>query len=218
MLITSYNPQALGDVLITIVSPSSENDVAETKNGVTVITNPTGELVGINFLEISKVLEVSNLAQGQVFLTSSQVDQLNQYLKTAGFEVTLNELEQVRLVVGYVRSAEAHPDSDHLQVTVTEIGPDQVVQIVSGSPNMQANIKVVVAQVGTMMPNGLVIWPGELRGVTSNGMIVSGRELQLPNAPKQPGALILPNDFAPVGTIFDPHSLAAQSLFSVSKA
>ena len=78
---------------------------------------------------------------------------------------------------------------------------------------MQQGIKVVVAKVGAMMPSGLIIWPGELRGVSSDGMIVSGRELRLPNAPQVPGALILPDDFAPVGTPFDVNSTAAQSLF-----
>lgn len=217
MLITSYNPAALGDVLIAITAPSSEKDLAETKNNVTVIMSPSGNLVGINFLKVSDIIDVKAFQAGQVFLTSTQIDQLNQAIVNAGFEVQLDKV-QVKLVVGYVRSAEEHPDSDHLKVTSTEVGDGQMVQIVSGSPNMQANIKVVVAQVGTMMPNGLIIWPGELRGVASNGMIVSGRELNLPNAPTQPGALILPDDFAPIGTIFDPHDPAAQNLFQGQEA
>ncbi|AVH75779.1 YtpR family tRNA-binding protein [Weissella koreensis] len=217
MLITSYNPAALGDVLIAITAPSSEKDLAETKNNVTVIMSPSGDLVGINFLKVSDIIDVKAFQAGQVFLTSTQIDQLNQAIVNAGFEVQLDKV-QVKLVVGYVRSAEEHPDSDHLKVTSTEVGDGQMVQIVSGSPNMQANIKVVVAQIGTMMPNGLIIWPGELRGVASNGMIVSGRELNLPNAPTQPGALILPDDFAPIGTIFDPQDPAAQKLFQGQEA
>ena len=217
MLITSYNPAALGDVLIAITAPSSEKDLAETKNNVTVIMSPSGDLVGINFLKVSDIIDVKAFQAGQVFLTSTQIDQLNQAIVNAGFEVQLDKV-QVKLVVGYVRSAEEHPDSDHLKVTSTEVGDGKMVQIVSGSPNMQANIKVVVAQIGTMMPNGLIIWPGELRGVASNGMIVSGRELNLPNAPTQPGALILPDDFAPIGTIFDPQDPAAQKLFQGQEA
>ena len=77
---------------------------------------------------------------------------------------------------------------------------------------MQADILVVVAKVGAMMPSGLIIWPGELRGVESDGMIVSGRELQLPNAPQRPGALILPADYQPVGAAFD--FKRAQTLFT----
>lgn len=87
-------------------------------------------------------------------------------------------------------------------MTETVVDNDESLQIVSGSPNMQADIKVVVAKVGAMMPNGLIIWPGELRGVSSNGMICSGRELGLANAPQKPGALILPDDYE-VGEPFD---------------
>jgi tRNA-binding protein len=63
-----------------------------------------------------------------------------------------------------------------------------------------------------MMPSGLIIWPGALRGVESNGMVVSGRELQLTNAPQVPGALILPDDFQEVGEAFDFEK--AQGLFA----
>lgn len=217
MLITSYNPAALGDVLVTITAPSSENDTAETKKDVTVITSPSGDLVGVNFLKVSEIIDVKELQAGRVFLTGTQIEKLNQAIIEAGFENQLDDV-QVKLVVGYVKSAEAHPDSDHLKVTSTEVDNGSMVQIVSGSPNMQSDIKVVVAQVGTMMPNGLIIWPGELRGVASNGMIVSGRELNLPNAPTQPGALILPDDFAPIGTIFDPQDPAAQMLFQGQEA
>ena len=97
---------------------------------------------------------------------------------------------------------EDHPKSDHLHITTVDLG-DHKQQIVSGSPNMQANVKVVVANVGTMMPSGSIIWPGALLGVESNGMICSGRELHLKGAPQKPGALILPDDFAPVGAAFD---------------
>lgn len=55
---------------------------------------------------------------------------------------------------------------------------------------MKTGIKVVVAQPGTMMPSGALIWDGSLRGVPSSGMIVSGRELHLPGAPEKPGALV----------------------------
>ena len=53
---------------------------------------------------------------------------------------------------------------------------------------MREGIKVVVAQPGTMMPSGALIWDGALRGVQSSGMIVSGRELRYQaDAPDKPG-------------------------------
>ena len=55
---------------------------------------------------------------------------------------------------------------------------------------------------------------GALRGVPSSGMIVSGRELQIPGAPDKPGALVLPEDFGHIGEPFD--LTKAQTLYSDS--
>ena len=74
-------------------------------------------------------------------------------------------------------------------------------QIVCGAPNIEAGQKVVVAKPGAMMPDGMMIWPGTLRGVDSYGMICSARELHLPNAPAKKGILVLPED-AVVGEAF----------------
>ncbi|BDZ30709.1 DUF4479 and tRNA-binding domain-containing protein [Lactiplantibacillus sp. WILCCON 0030] len=211
MLITSYNPSELGDTLIAILRPDTAEQKIETHQNVTRISDvATGETLGYNFFEVSQTLGQLDV-NGQVHLTTDQVDQLNKLLKATDFEPDLVLDTTPKFVVGYVESAEAHPKSDHLQVTQTQIGEGETLQIVSGSPNMQADILVVVAKIGAMMPNGLIIWPGELRGIASNGMIVSGRELHLPNAPQRPGALILPADYQKVGEPFD--FKRAQTLF-----
>ncbi|MDR0898822.1 MAG: tRNA-binding protein, partial [Lactobacillaceae bacterium] len=107
-----------------------------------------------------------------------------------------------KFVIGHVEKMEDHPDSDHLHVVQVNIG-EKSVQLVSGSPNMQEGIYVVVVLPGAIMPSGQIIWPGQLRGVDSFGMIASARELRLNNAPDQPGALILPEDFGKPGDAFD---------------
>lgn len=212
MLITSYNPTELGDTLIAILRPDSADQKIETHATVTRISDAANDqTLGYNFFDVSKTLGHLDV-NGQVHLTQAQVDQLNNLLKANDFEPELVLDTDPKFVVGYVESAEAHPKSDHLQVTKTQVGLDKPLQIVSGSPNMQADILVVVAKVGAMMPDGLIIWPGELRGVESDGMIVSGRELHLPNAPQRPGALILPENYQPVGAAFDFDR--AQTLFT----
>lgn len=211
MLIASYNPAGMGDNLIVLTQQGTEYTFSQQENVVQFI-NKNEEVIGYNFINISESLDLAH-TNGQVFLTEEQVHILNNLITAADFTSTLTVDYTPKFVVGYVESAEPHPDSDHLQVTTTVVDNDERVQIVSGSPNMKQGIKVVVAKVGAMMPSGLIIWPGALRSVKSNGMIVSGRELQLPNAPQVPGALILPEDFAPVGTPFDAQSPAAQALF-----
>ncbi|MFC6178714.1 YtpR family tRNA-binding protein [Weissella sagaensis] len=211
MLIASYNPAGMGDNLIVLTQQGTEYTFSRQGNVVQFI-NTNDEVIGYNFINISQSLDLTH-ANGQVFLSEDQVTILNNLITAAGFTSTLTVDDKPKFVVGYVESVEPHPDSDHLQVTTTVVDNDERVQIVSGSPNMKQGIKVVVAKVGAMMPSGLIIWPGALRGVKSNGMISSGRELKLPNAPQVPGALILPEDFAPVGTPFDAKSPAAQALF-----
>lgn len=212
MLIASYNRQHVGDTLMLLLQPDVATQSSEKKGEIVRLFNTTNnETIGFNFFGASKLLDLPTKG-GQVFLTEQEVTKLNEALATVGFEAELVNDEDPKFVIGYVESVEAHPDSDHLQITKTKVGEDIYEQIVSGSPNMQADIYVVVAKVGAMMPSGLIIWPGELRGVPSNGMIVSGRELHLPNAPQVPGALILPNDFQAVGEALDFEK--AQSLFS----
>ena len=69
--------------------------------------------------------------------------------------------------------------------------------------NVDRGQKVVVARIGAVMPNGQVIQPSELRGVPSEGMICSARELQLPNAPAKKGILVLD----------DPHEVGSEFTF-----
>lgn len=202
MLVASYNKETMGDILITMIRPDAEETEFIQKDNVVRIFDPkTNETTGFNFLNASAVLGTLD-SKGSVTLNAAQVNALNKILDKAGFDPEIVVDIEPKFVVGYVKSAKPHPDSDHLQITETMVDQGKVVQIVSGSPNMVEHIKVVVAKVGAIMPDGLVIWPGKLRGIESDGMIVSGRELKLNNAPQKKGALILPDDFV-VGEAFD---------------
>lgn len=81
--------------------------------------------------------------------------------------------------VGYVISKEKHPDADKLSVCEVDIGDGETHQIICGAPNIAAGQKVPVATIGTTFPEGLTIKKAKLRGVLSNGMICSERELEL---------------------------------------
>ncbi|APR08380.1 Phenylalanine--tRNA ligase beta subunit [Lentilactobacillus parabuchneri] len=203
MLIASYNPQSTGDTMVLIMNPDvTDQQVSIHDDVARIFDEKTNRTLGYNFLKASEILPEIVTENGQVNLTSEQVQKLNDYLTNHGFPGDVEFDDQPKFVVGYVESLEDHPNSNHLQIATTDIGRDKKLQIVSGSPNMREHIKVVVALSGAMMPDGQIIWPGELRGVKSEGMICSGRELALPNAPQVPGALILPDDYQ-VGTAFD---------------
>lgn len=201
-MITSYNYPAMGDALIIVLAPNVTNPKINQFDNVVAITDSnTNQIIGINVFGMGQQLGIQE-DRGQIFLDEKQINQLNQLFKGVGLETELT-VSPSKLVVGYVESIQAHPDSDHLHITQTRVTEDKTLQIVSGSPNMAENIKVVVAQPGTMMPSGEIIWDGALRGIDSAGMIVSGRELRLPGAPDKPGALILPETFGEVGEPFD---------------
>ncbi|MGX7051897.1 YtpR family tRNA-binding protein [Leuconostoc palmae] len=201
-MIASYNQEALGDVLVIILKPNAQKQSITSTESVTRIQDTDTDIAtGFNFFGIGELLNLTN-QKGQITLTSEQINKLNKVLSENGFDDQL-VLESNKLVIGRVVEMTVHPDSDHLHITQTEVGQGKTLQIVSGSPNMRENIFVVVAQPGTMMPSGAIIWDGALRGVDSSGMIVSGRELHLPQAPDKPGALVLPNDFGKVGEVFD---------------
>lgn len=200
MMITAYS-DTLQDTLVAILAPDvAEQQVEQNGQVVRIFDATNQQTIGYNFIDMGDALQLVG-HKGQVYLGQAQVDTLNAAIQAAGFADVLAP-NPSRLVIGYVESMAPHPDSDHLNITQTRVG-NETLQIVSGSPNMQTGVKVVVAQPGTMMPSGAVIWDGALRGVPSAGMIVSGRELHLPGAPDQPGALLLPDDFGEVGDVFD---------------
>ena len=83
------------------------------------------------------------------------------------------------LIVGEVLECVEHPDSDHLHVCKVNVG-EEILNIVCGAPNVRAGLKVIVALPGAKLPGG-EIKRGVIRGVESNGMICSIRELGLDN-------------------------------------
>ncbi|HXE46432.1 MAG TPA: phenylalanine--tRNA ligase subunit beta [Conexibacter sp.] len=82
-------------------------------------------------------------------------------------------------VIGHVLSAEQHPDADRLRVCMVDLGDSKPAQIVCGAPNVAAGQTVAVAQPGAVMPDGTRLRKAKLRGVESDGMILSEPELQI---------------------------------------
>ncbi|KRL04760.1 YtpR family tRNA-binding protein [Liquorilactobacillus oeni] len=203
MLITCYNPAQLGDVLIILLRQDvSEQEVKRSGDIVEISSKENGSVLGFNIFNVSKYLgDIKD--QGQIFLNTAKLASLQKQLKLAGFTERLKLEKDSKFVVGYVEELKDHPDSDHLHITKTRVASDTTLQIVCGAPNIEKGQLVVVAKVGAMMPNGAVIWPGKLRGVESDGMICSARELNLPKAPQKRGIMILPPEKYHIGMSFE---------------
>ena len=202
-MIFTYNKEHVGDVLMVIVKNSGDAklDVERKGNVARVFLKETGETVAWNIFEVSSMFEISE--RGQVFLTDDQVARLNQELQVQGFAEEIINDKEPKFVVGEIVEMVAHPDSDHLNICQVAVGNDKTVQIVAGAPNARVGLKTIVALPGAMMPKGNLIFPGELRGEKSFGMMCSPRELALPNAPQKRGVIELSDDQV-VGAPFDP--------------
>ncbi|MDD5293555.1 MAG: phenylalanine--tRNA ligase subunit beta [Candidatus Izemoplasmatales bacterium] len=80
------------------------------------------------------------------------------------------------IIIGHVLNVVEHPNSDHLHLCQVDIG-SSVLDIVCGASNVAKGQKVIVAQVGASLPGGIAIKEAKIRGVRSQGMIVSLDEL-----------------------------------------
>lgn len=201
MLVSAYNKKGLKDVLVIMLAQTEPNkQESESKGQITQVKNEeTNEVVGYNFFGISE--ELSGLENGPVVLTEKQVGTLNALLEKVGFEVLLTADESPKFVVGEVKKCEPVKDSDHLNLTETLVDNGEKLQIVCGASNIAAGQKVVVAKVGAIMPDGMVIWPGELKGIKSYGMVCSAKELGVAEGSETKGILVLPEDSV-VGSVF----------------
>jgi phenylalanyl-tRNA synthetase beta chain len=134
-------------------------------------------------------------------LTSNELSHL---LTMSGLEV--EEVEPVappfsNVVVAEVVEVVRHPNADRLNVCQVDVGTGTLLNIVCGAPNVRAGMKAICAKAGAVLPPGadgkpFEIKVGELRGVQSQGMMCSAKELKI--SEEGSGLMELPAD-APVG-------------------
>ena len=110
-------------------------------------------------------------------------DELIEVLPMLGLEVEEDEssspasLDQV--VVGEVLSKDPHPEADRLSVCSVKIGAEETATIVCGATNFKPGDRVPVALPGAKLPGGFKIKKSKLRGVASEGMMCSAKELEI---------------------------------------
>ncbi|WP_420384481.1 phenylalanine--tRNA ligase subunit beta [Novosphingobium sp.] len=115
--------------------------------------------------------------------------------------------------IARVLTAERHPQADKLQVLSVDLGDGAPLQVVCGAPNARAGMIGVLGVAGAVVPtNGMELRKSAIRGVESNGMMCSARELGL--GEDHDGIIELPAD-APVGTSYADY-LGSDPVFDVS--
>jgi phenylalanyl-tRNA synthetase beta chain len=148
--------------------------------------------------------------------TAATVDQLADTLNAIGLEVEGIENPAEKLSafrIARVVTAAPHPQADKLQVLSVDAG-DGPLQVVCGAPNARAGLVGVFGAPGAVVPaNGMVLKIAAIRGVESNGMMCSVRELELGD--EHDGIIELPED-APVGASFAGYAGIDDPVFDVA--
>jgi phenylalanyl-tRNA synthetase beta chain len=137
--------------------------------------------------------------------------QVAEALTDCGLEVeSMESFESVNgmlkgVVTGHVIEKQKHPNADKLSLTKVDVGNNTILSIVCGAPNVEANQKVLVAMVGTVLfptpsplprSGGVEIKKSKIRGEASEGMICAEDELGLGQS--HAGIMVLPEN-TPVG-------------------
>ncbi len=124
-----------------------------------------------------------NWLKRYISLEKKTPEEIAEVLIVIGFEVEgihkVGLAPMDNLVVGEVMKKDRHPNADRLSLCEVAIGGGQRTQIVCGAQNFKEGDRVPVALVGCVLPGGFEIKKAELRGVESNGMMCSARELGL---------------------------------------
>jgi phenylalanyl-tRNA synthetase beta chain len=148
--------------------------------------------------------------------TEAGVDEVAATLTRIGLEVEGIDNPGETLAafrVARVLSAERHPQADKLQVLSVDAG-DGPLQVVCGAPNARAGMLGVFGAPGAYVPgSGITLKVAAIRGVESNGMMCSSRELQLGD--DHDGIIELPAD-APVGASYANYAGLTDPVFDVA--
>ena len=129
-----------------------------------------------------------------------------------GLECTFQQIKSLPddVVVGKVSACSKHPNADRLKVCAVDIGNNEIVDIVCGASNIDKNLVVPVAKIGSTI-NDFKIKKTKIRGVVSNGMICSGKELNLND--NHDGIMILDESFVPGESLSDILNLENDTMF-----
>ncbi len=132
-----------------------------------------------------------------------EIDATDAAHRLAMLGAPVDEIESVNselseIVIGLVEHAEKHPNADRLTLCRVNDGND-VRDVVCGAPNVKVGSKYPYAAVGTVLPGDFKLTARKIRGIASNGMLCSARELELGD--DHEGILELDTDAAP-GTPF----------------
>jgi phenylalanyl-tRNA synthetase beta chain len=131
----------------------------------------------------------------------ANADDIIARLATLGFPVDDVETRPklTNVVVGRITKLERHPNADRLQLCTIDIGGEKTLLIATAATNVAEGQTVPVARIGAELAGGLTIAPRKMRGIDSEGMLISAEEIGLPGEWFEDGIMQLEPSI-PLGT------------------
>ncbi len=180
------------DTLLVNLSPKKVLKSYEYSEDITVLFDGE-EIIGYNIRNAAQ--KFCDLSAGLQYNEEMVITKLKE------LGINIDYVVVPKFVVGEVIDIEKHPDANKLSICQVNIG-SEVIQIVCGADNVGTDMKVPVALVGATMPSGLFIKKSKLRGVESNGMICSKKELGLEMESDDKGIWVMDSSLIPGTNIF----------------
>lgn len=166
-----YNKNGLNDILIIkIIKDFNKNSEIQTiKKDEYLITKIDEEISSISISNVSKKI---TLPEGYLKWNK----QINDFIKKIT-NIDIDKYNEKNFVIGKILECKKI-ENTHLHLCKVSINKNKdPIQIVCGAKNAKENIYAVVAMIGTIMPNGMLITKGKLQGNDSYGMLCSEKEL-----------------------------------------
>ena len=143
-------------------------------------------------------------------------DEIVARLAALGFPVDDVETRPTltNVVVGRIVKLEPHPNADRLQLCTLDVGAAATLLIATAATNVAAGQIVPVARIGAQLAGGLTIAPRKMRGIDSEGMLISAEEVGLPGEWFEDGIVQL-DPSIPLGTDFIAHFRLSEPVLEV---
>ncbi len=137
-------------------------------------------------------------------------------LASVGFPVdeVVERPQLTNVVVGTIVKLERHPNADRLQLCTLDVGAEKTLLIATAATNVAQGQKVPVARIGAQLAGGMTIAPRKMRGIDSEGMLISAEEVGLPGEWFEDGIMQLEPD-VPNGTDFVAHYRLGEPVLEV---
>lgn len=192
-----YNKNGLDDILIIKITnnkKSTNKNIETKKENDYMLTFLDGEIDTISIKNVSNKIHIN---EGYLNATPEIINFVKQETN-----IDISIFNEMNYVIGKITKCEHLPNT-HLHLCNVLINDNKTLQIVCGAQNARENLNVVVAMIGTIMPNGIPITKGKLQGHESFGMLCSEKELN--NLEIQSSGILEINDDSLVGKEYISH-------------